>query len=234
MSHSSIVLLTVAIAYKTVLVAVGVGILVFWFHPLRTLLGNYFWLYLLGLSLNVIVVTVLYLVMFSPGIIGSIVRGGEKLLVKCHLMKPAESRQKKIDGFIEEYRQALEFFKKNKGKLLWILIVTFFQRSTLFVLTYVIYRGFGLTGTDGLEVILLQASVYVAVDMLPIPGAQGITELMYSAVFLPVFTSAYLMPSMMVNRGVSFYLLMLISLAITIVRVVSYKRAKTKDCRMAA
>ena len=135
---------------------------------------------------------------------------------------------------IEEYRQALEFFKKNKGKLLWILIVTFFQRSTLFVLTYVIYRGFGLTGTDGLEVILLQASVYVAVDMLPIPGAQGITELMYSAVFLPVFTSAYLMPSMMVNRGVSFYLLMLISLAITIVRVVSYKRVKTKDCRMAA
>ena len=82
--------------------------------------------------------------------------------------------------------------------------------------------------------ILLQASVYVAVDMLPIPGAQGITELMYSAVFLPVFTSAYLMPSMMVNRGVSFYLLMLISLAITIVRVVSYKRVKTKDCRMAA
>lgn len=234
MSHSSIVLLTVAIAYKTVLVAVGVGILVFWFHPLRTLLGNYFWLYLLGLSLNVIVVTVLYLVMFSPGIIGSIVRGGERLLVKCHLMKPAESRQKKIDGFIEEYRQALEFFKKNKGKLLWILIVTFFQRSTLFVLTYVIYRGFGLTGTDGLEVILLQASVYVAVDMLPIPGAQGITELMYSAVFLPMFTSAYLMPSMMVNRGVSFYLLMLISLAITIVRVVSYKRVKTKDCRMAA
>ena len=42
------------------------------------------------------------------------------------------------------------------------------------------------------------------------------------------------MPSMMVNRGVSFYLLMLISLAITIVRVVSYKRVKTKDCRMAA
>ena len=47
-------------------------------------------------------------------------------------------------------------------------------------------------------------------------------------------TFPYLMPSMMVNRGVSFYLLMLISLAITIVRVVSYKRAKTKDCRMAA
>ena len=42
MSHSSIVLLTVAIAYKTVLVAVGVRILVFWFHPLRTLLGELF------------------------------------------------------------------------------------------------------------------------------------------------------------------------------------------------
>ena len=178
-------------------------------------------------------VSVLYLVMFFSGNHRKHCEGRERLLVKCHLMKPAESRQKKIDRFIEGTGRHWNF-QKNKGKLLWILIVTFFQRSTLFVLTYVIYRGFGLTGTDGLEVILLQASVYVAVDMLPIPGAQGITELMYSAVFLPVFTSAYLMPSMMVNRGGKLYLLMLISLAITIVRVVSYKRAKTKDCRMAA
>ena len=114
MSHSSIVLLTVAIAYKTVLVAVGVGILVFWFHPLRTLLGNYFWLYLLGLSLNVIVVSVLYLVMFSPGIIGSIVRGGERLLVKCHLMKPAESVRKRSTGLSRSTGRHWNFSKRIK------------------------------------------------------------------------------------------------------------------------
>ena len=229
MSNSSIVLLTVAIAYKTVLVLVGVGILIFWYGPLRSLLGVYFWLYLLGLSLNVIVVSVLYLVMFSPKVIAKIIRGGEKILVKCRLMKPDPSRQEKIAGFMEEYRQALEFFKKNKGKLLWILIVTFFQRSTLFVLTYVVYAGLGLEGTSMIDVILLQASVYVAVDMLPIPGAQGITELMYSAVFLPVFTSAYLMPSMMVTRAINFYLLMLLSLAITIIRLVTYKSVKVRQ-----
>ena len=33
------------------------------------------------------------------------------------------------------------------------------------------------------DVILLQAAIYVAVDMLPIPGAQGVTEAMYKNVF---------------------------------------------------
>ncbi len=52
-----------------------------------------------------------------------------------------------------------------------------------FFLTYVVYRGLGLYGTPMLDIILLQASVYIAVDMLPVPGAQGITEAMYRAVF---------------------------------------------------
>ena len=226
MSNSSVVLMTVAVAYKAVLVTIGLGILLLCYRPLRELLGVYFWLYLLGLALNIIVVVILFLVMFTPRIIRGILQGGERLLVKCRLMKPDDTRQKRMDIFIEEYQQALAFFKKNKGKLAWILAVTFFQRSSLFVLTYVVYLGLGLSGSSAAEVILLQASVYVAVDMLPIPGAQGITELMYSAVFLPVFTSAYLMPSMLITRGMNFYLPLLISLGVTIVRLVGYQRVK--------
>lgn len=224
MSNSSVVLMTVAVAYKTVLVMIGLGILFFCYQPLRELLGIYFWLYLLGLSLNIIVVAILFLVMFTPRIIKGIMQGGEKALVKCRLMRRDDSRQERMDLFIEEYQQALAFFKKNKRQLLWILVVTFFQRCSLFVLTYVVYLGLGLSGSSAAEVILLQASVYVAVDMLPIPGAQGITELMYSAVFLPVFTGTYLMPSMLITRGINFYLPLLISLGVTVVWMVGYKR----------
>lgn len=226
MSNSSVVLMTVAVVYKTVLVTIGLGILFFCYQPLRELLGMYFWLYLLGLSLNIVVVVILFLVMFTPRIIRGILQGGEKALVKCRLMKRDETRRQRMDVFIEEYQQALTFFKKNKGKLLWVFVVTFFQRSSLFVLTYVVYLGLGLSGSSAAEVILLQASVYVAVDMLPIPGAQGITELMYSSVFLPIFTGVYLMPSMLITRGINFYLPLLISLGVTIVRLVGYKRVK--------
>ena len=60
---------------------------------------------------------------------------------------------------------------------------TFLQRFSAFLLTYVVYWGLGLSETAPLTIVLLQASVSIAVDMLPIPGAQGITEAMYGAGF---------------------------------------------------
>ncbi len=54
------------------------------------------------------------------------------------------------------------------------------------------------------KIMVLQAAVYITVDMLPIPGAQGITELVYKTVFSGIFTEFYLVPSMMVSRGMNF------------------------------
>ena len=79
-------------------------------------------------------------------------------------------------------------------------------------------------GADALTVILLQASVYIAVDMLPLPGAQGITELMYQAVFAHVFTGMYLIPSMLVSRGINFYFLLVVSLIIVVAVRIGDKR----------
>ena len=60
----------------------------------------------------------------------------------------------------------------------------------------------------------LQAVVYIAVDMLPLPGSQGITELMYMAVFGNVFVGGSLTLSMCVTRGINFYMLLLVSAAV--------------------
>ena len=60
-------------------------------------------------------------------------------------------------------------------------------------------------------VILLQGSIAVAVDMLPLPGAQGITEIMYKASFGQVFKGALLPASMCLTRGLNFYFLLIVS-----------------------
>ena len=93
-----------------------------------------------------------------------------------------------------------------------------------------VYLGFGQTGSGALKVILLQASVYIAVDMLPLPGAQGITELMYQAVFSHVFAGAYLIPSMLVSRGINFYFLLLLSLGVVLVNRFVFDRRKAPAC----
>jgi hypothetical protein len=47
--------------------------------------------------------------------------------------------------------------------------------------------------------------------MLPLPGSQGITELMYAAAFRHIFTGNGLMISMCVSRALNFYLPLVIS-----------------------
>ena len=227
-SDSTVVLMTVAVVYKFVLVVLGFSILIFWNGPLRAELNHYFPLYILGLLLNVVLVILILGVMLFPKVILNITRFFEGLLIRMKIWKSSEKREEKILGFIDSYQQAVSWLVRHKGRLAGVVVVTFFQRCSLFVLTYMVYLGFGLKGTGAMKVILLQAAVYIAVDMLPLPGAQGITELMYQAVFAQVFTGAYLIPSMLVSRGLNFYFLLIVSLGVVLVNRFVFDRRRKR------
>lgn len=214
LSDSSVVLMTVALIYKFVLVLIGSAMLIFWSSPLKKYLQRYFALYLFGLFLNVVLVAVLLAVMLLPDGMKRIVSSGEAFLIRRKLLKESDVRREKMTQFIDGYRDAVRFLAGQKKRVAIVVLVTFFQRTSVFLLTAFVYRGFSLEGTSLITVMLLQASVTVAVDMLPLPGAQGITEWMYCNVFHNVFTGAYLMPSLYVTRGVQFYFLLLVSLAV--------------------
>jgi len=214
LSASSVVLMTVAVIYKFVLVLIGIGIVVFWRRPLKSYLQGYYGLYFLGLFLNAALVMVLLMVMFSQGIIRGCFYKIEALLVRLRLWREKESRREKVEQFLSGYQDTVLFLRNHK-KLIGITIAgTFVQRYSVFVLAFVVYCGLGLSGTAMLDIVLVQAAVYIAVDMLPIPGAQGITEAMYQGVFQKIFVGNYLVVSMCITRGISFYLIMLIGLMV--------------------
>ncbi len=214
LSASSVVLMTVAVIYKFVLVLIGIGIVVFWRRPLKSYLQGYYGLYFLGLFLNAALVVILLMVMFSQGIIRSCFYRVETLLVRLHLWQGKESRREKVEQFLSGYQDTVLFLRSHK-KLIGITIAgTFVQRYSVFVLAFLVYCGLGLSGTAMVDIVFVQAAVYIAVDMLPIPGAQGITEAMYRGVFQKIFVGNYLVVSMCITRGISFYLVMLIGLAV--------------------
>lgn len=216
-SLSSVALMTVALMYKLVLVLFGVGILLFWHAPLRGYLGTgYYRLFLLGLTLNTLLVVGLLMVMFTPSVIRLLSGKAEWLAVKLHLLKKAGSKQARLDHFMDNYQNALSFLKEHKGKMFVVLLGTVVQRAAVFALTYVVYRGMGMSGVALTMIMWLQAAVYIAVDMLPIPGAQGITEAMYRRAFLNIFTAGHVTASMCISRGVSFYLMICVGLVVTL------------------
>ncbi|MDE6621983.1 MAG: flippase-like domain-containing protein [Lachnospiraceae bacterium] len=214
LSASSVVLMTVAVIYKFVLVLIGIGILLFWGAPLRNYLQAYYGLYFLGLFLNVVLVAILLKVMFSQRTIRKCFYQIENIMVRFRLWRRTEDRREKVEQFLSGYQETVAFLRSHKRLIGVTIAGTFLQRFSVFVLTYAVYRGLGLSGVAMLDVVLVQAAVYIAVDMLPIPGAQGITEAMYRCVFQNIFVGKYLVVSVCIARGVSFYLMLLVGLVV--------------------
>lgn len=214
LSAASVVLMTVAIIYKLVLALIGIGILLFWGKPLKTYLQAYYGLYFLGLFLNIALVVILLLILFSQRTIRACFDRVEKIFVRFHLWRETESRREKVGQFLSGYQDTVDFLRSHRRMIAITIFGTFLQRFSVFVLTYVVYCGLGLSGVAMTDIVLVQAAVCIAVDMLPIPGAQGITETMYRSVFQSIFVGKCLVVSVCITRGISFYLVMLIGFAV--------------------
>lgn len=215
-SDSTVVLMTVAVIYKFVLVVMGAGILIFYQEPLAFYLKQYLYLYYLGLFLNTALVVILLFIMVSPKCFKGIVVFGEKVLKKFRLLKSSRERTEKLIEMADQYHEAVLFFLKNKSKIAVVIGFTVVQRCSVFFLTWLIYKGLGLEGTTAFTVMSLQAAIYIAVDMLPLPGAQGITEMMYKTAFSMIFPGAFLTASMCVTRGLNFYMVLMISALVSL------------------
>ena len=218
---SAVVLMIVTITYKLVLVAVGIGILFFGggfrSHYLKGILPVYY----MGLVLNVVCVGFMTGLVFHPRMAEYILIKGEQLLLKLHIMKGLEKRKKKLRDAIQVYRETAQYLKMNKRVLVFVILFTFVQRFALFAVTWMVYRSFGMTGTRMADVVLLQAVIAVAVDMLPLPGGMGISEALFLRSFAPVF-GPLLLPAMVLSRGLGYYSELFISAIFTAAAQIYY------------
>lgn len=226
LSAGTVVLMTVALVYKLVLVLMGLAMVLFGFSVLKDNLGNYLHLFYLGMFLNTALVAALLIVMIFPGFAKWMILSLEKGLIRIRMLKKSEYRTEKIQQFVQSYQNAVHFLLQNKIQVAVVFLATFVQRCLVFLLPYIVYLGFGLEGADALTILMIQMSVYLAVDMLPLPGAQGITELMYRRAFRDIFTVEYVVPSMCVTRGISFYFLLFFSVAVCTTRHIRFRMHK--------
>jgi len=72
--------------------------------------------------------------------------------------------------------------------------------------------------------ISLQAILYATVSGIPLPGAVGVSESGFINIFKNIFTMETISGAMLINRGVSFYLFVIISGLVVVVNLFKTKR----------
>lgn len=215
---ATIILMLVTIQYKFVLVFIGLGLVLFGQGLVQTLtVEAQFYLYL-GLGLNVFCVTFMSFLVFLPDTAKFLITKGFLFLQKLHLMRNKNNRMERLQASMDRYREASVFLKEHKLAIFNTTVITFVQRILLFFVTYVVYRSFGLAGESVVTITLLQSAISISVDMLPLPGGMGISERLFLQIFAPVFGSTALtLSGMLMSRGISYYMLIVISAIITCV-----------------
>ena len=225
---ATVILMIVTITYKLVLVVIGLGIILFARDFLHAYLGEILFVFYLGVALNVFCVTFMMVLVFHPSLAKLMMLKGLWLLEKLHLMRHKEERTKKLEASMDMYNETAAYMSTHMWMMVRVFLITFGQRIALFAATCFVYQSFGLSGTNWMVTLTLQAVISVSVDMLPLPGGMGISESLFLVIFKPVF-GALLLPGMILSRGLGYYSELLISAVFTLVAVVVFQRKQDEN-----
>ncbi|MCR4610818.1 MAG: flippase-like domain-containing protein [Lachnospiraceae bacterium] len=227
-AHSTLVLLLVTIAYKLVLVVLGGITLII--RPKKIMAaveGVEFWVWL-GIILNVIIIAAMLILVYVPSLARSFILKCVSFLNKIRILKDKEKWVNKTEEMMEKYKAASKYLKTHKIVLFNAFLISIVQRVALFFVTVIVYWSFHLSGTSVIEILTLQCLISVGADMLPLPGGMGITE----RLFLEMFDEAFgmlVLPAMILSRGFSYYIQLLICAVMTVVAyLIVFKKKKRK------
>jgi uncharacterized protein (TIRG00374 family) len=221
---SAVVLAIITITYKLVLVVLGIAILVVRPVSIMHYLDGVEWIMYLGLGLNIVCIAALLLLVFHPNLVRTIALWTLNLIDHIHPLHSKSKLEQKIENIILQYNGTADFYRSNQRIILNVFAITFVQRCLLFFVTWLTYQAFQLTGESMFVITSLQGMISVAVDMLPLPGGMGISENLFLTIFEPIFGEAFVLPGMLVSRGISYYTQLIISAIMTVVASFILKR----------
>ncbi|WP_295211947.1 lysylphosphatidylglycerol synthase transmembrane domain-containing protein [Ruminococcus sp.] len=216
---STLIMLMITIAFKGVQVLVGVIFLLFNYSFVKVHIGRLWWLLLVGFLLNIAYIVGLVFIFFKPLWARKMGIKFINFLTRLKILKQKNNEKyiNKLKRICDNYIVGAEYIKNNVHTVVNIFAITLVQRMFLLSVTWIVYRSYGLSSTGYIGIVALQTMIGIAVEMLPLPGAAGVTEGCFTYMFMDIFSKDLVKPAMLLSRGLSFYFLLFMSAAVTFV-----------------
>lgn len=224
-ANSTLALLINLTCVQIVTLSIAFISLVFNYKYLNT---GLIWLFVIGVTLNLSALALLLISIFTKRMTEGLINLTVKIL-KIFKVKNIEEKENKIRKELTKYQGNAEYIKKNKLVIFKNLITTYVQYILFYSVSYWVYCAFGLSQHNALEVITMQAILYATVSGIPSPGAVGVTEGGFMAIFSSLFPETMLESAMMLNRGINFYLLVAISAIVVIINALKDKKEEENE-----
>lgn len=201
---SYITLMLNTIYFKLIIVILGIMVLII---DSSYVLGSAFiyrLFFVLGFVFDLLLVIIGFLLLFKTSFIKSIFIKFISFFKKVKIFKHKLTKVD-TDEVIEKYKDEIDYVKSHKKIVFFTFIITFIQRLLMFSVIYVVYRALGYNAYSYLQLLIIQVSVQVAIEVLPLPGGAGLSEGMLHNIFVTIFTIELADVGMLLTRAFTFY-----------------------------
>ena len=146
------------------------------------------------------------------------------LLAKMHIIRNLDGKKARLQSAICEYNSHVSHLRGKGWMLIRTLVYNVLQRASLISVCLFTFLASGGDPSLSIDVWVSQCLVVVGTNMIPIPGAMGISDIMLIWAFAGIgFTESAAMNLNLASRGISFYFSVLFCGISLIVRIISYK-----------
>lgn len=186
------------------------------------------WLFIFGISLNIIALLVMTICLFSNSLAQKIVVFIFKFLVKIKY-KNADKLKTSVDETLKSYNESASLIRGHKSVFLKSFLIVACQVISYYSITYFVYKAFGLNDYSYFHILSIQAMLYVSVSSMPLPGAVGISEGAFLGIYNKVFGKNILSGATILNRTINFYFYIIIGLICTLISALKLQLTSSKE-----
>ena len=221
-ANSTLSLLINLTSMQIVTISIAIISLFFNYEYMNSILIG---LFVLGIFLNSTALGLLLVSVFSKRMTKGLINIAIKIL-EFFKIKNIEDKKNKLENELNKYQSSATYIKSNIKVIVKILITTYIQFLIYYSISYWVYRSFGLKEYNILQIISVQSVLFATVSGIPSPGAVGVSEGGFLEIFRNVYSESILHEAMLLNRGVNFYLFVIISSVIVMLYTVRDKVEK--------
>ena len=212
-SNSTVTLLINLTSMQIITISFALISLVFNYSYLNGVLITFF---IIGILLNLSALILLLIGIFSKKMTNGLINIAIKVM-KFFKIKNIEAKKEKLQKELTKYQDNADYIKGNKRLILKTILTTLIQFTAYYSITYWTYRALGFSQFNIMQIITMQSVLYATVSGIPSPGAVGVTEGAFIEIFKSVYPQEMMSSAVLLNRGINFYFLVIVSGIVTII-----------------
>lgn len=183
---------------------------------------------IIGVLLNSVSLSLVLIGIFSEKLSAGLVGFVAKILKKFKI-KNYEEKEKALQESLASYHESAKYIRSNKSILVKQFSIAIIQQVLYYSVPFFVLCAFGVPMQNYLYMVALQSIVFAMVSGIPLPGAVGVSETAFVNIYLMIFTEEYINGAMILSRGISFYVPLIISAIVVIAATVKSNKKSRRD-----